>query len=125
MRKEKEMAYDLHSIGQALKSIRKEKGLTIEEVSKVLSIEKRIIEGIESGTWTNLPEPFFVKGYVNHYMAFLEIADELKPGVVPGRRTEDGSKQKSGTSSVAAAVMMGLRGASEDPEESSASLAGR
>ncbi len=119
------MAYDLCSIGQALMSIRKEKGLSVEEVSKVLSIEKRFIKGIEAGDWDVLPEPFFVKGYVNHYAAFLDIADELKPGVVSVGKPEDGSNHKPGTSSVTASVMMGLGEVSDNFQECSSSLGHR
>lgn len=119
------MAYDLRTIGHALRNIRQKKGLTVEQVSNVLSIEKRFIEGIESGDWKSLPEPFFVKGYVSHYIAFLGIADELQPGVIPGKRTPSGSKQKQGASSVEAAVMMGLPECSENPRECLARSASR
>lgn len=116
------MALDLRSVGQSLKSIREEKGFTLEEVSKALSIEERILEGIESGDWKGLPDPFFMKGYVNHYTAFLDIADDLEPGVVSTRKGDAASKRGSRTASATAAVMMGFRGAPEAPAGRSASL---
>ena len=80
-----------------LRNIRQKKGLTVEQVSNVLSIEKRFIEGIESGDWKSLPEPFFVKGYVSHYIAFLGIADELPARSDPREKNPVRIETKAGS----------------------------
>lgn len=72
------MAFDLCKIGQMLKNSREEKGLTFDDVSGALFIRKRVIAAIESGDWSNLPHPVYVKGYVNQYAALLDIADQLE-----------------------------------------------
>ncbi|MGD0232561.1 MAG: RodZ domain-containing protein [Syntrophorhabdales bacterium] len=72
------MPFDLCKIGQLLKYTREEKGLTLDKVSNVLLIKKRLIAAIESGDWDSLPPPVYVKGYVNQYAALLDIVDLLE-----------------------------------------------
>ena len=107
------MACDLCRVGQVLRSIREERGLTLDEVSDVLFIEKRFIEGIEAGDWGSLPEPFFVKGYVNQYAAFLDIADQFQTEVMSRKNGRGGPKGRPETISALEAIMMGLPGFSE------------
>ncbi len=76
------MPFDLCKIGQMLKDSREEKGLTFDEVSSALFIRKRVIGAIESGDWSNLPHPVYVKGYVNQYAALLNIADRLEAELI-------------------------------------------
>lgn len=108
------MAYDLCSVGEALRAVRQEKGLTIEEVSRLLSIEKHFIEGIETGDWNGLPDPFYVKAYVSSYTAFLDIVDELEPGVVSRKGARHSSKHGSEAPSAVVAVTTGLLRTSTD-----------
>lgn len=77
------MPFDLYRIGQLLKSVREEKRLTFDDVSNVLFIRKRIIEAIESGNWSILPHPVYVKGYVTQYAAFLGILDRVEAESFP------------------------------------------
>jgi cytoskeletal protein RodZ len=71
------MSIDLYKIGQFLKEKRKEKGLTIVEISNVLYLRKSLIEAIESGNWDVLPHPVYVKGYIKEYASLLKVYDEI------------------------------------------------
>ena len=87
------MPFDLRRIGQMLKETREEKGLTLDEISKILVIKKQVILAIEAGDWEKLPPPVYVKGYVNQYAAMLHVVDLLqaeiaRPESPPPEETE-------------------------------------
>jgi cytoskeleton protein RodZ len=71
------MSFDLGKIGQMLKVAREEHHLSLQEVSEVLFIRRRIIEAIETGNWEILPHAVYVKGYVEQYAAFIGIRDNI------------------------------------------------
>ncbi len=71
------MSFDLHRIGQTLKQVRIEKGLSLDDVSHALFIRKSALGAIESGYWDKLPHPVYVKGYVKLYACYLNIAEEV------------------------------------------------
>ena len=73
------MPFDLDKIGQLLKAVRVEKGLTLEDVSAALFIRKSTIGAIESGDWERLPHVVYVKGYATQYASFLNVLDLVKP----------------------------------------------
>ena len=81
------MHLNLCKIGQLLRETRERRGLTFDEVSNALFIRKRVIGAIEAGDWDNLPHPVYVKGYVTHYAALLNILDLLE-GEVASREDE-------------------------------------
>jgi cytoskeleton protein RodZ len=72
------MSFDLSRIGQALKAGREEQHLSLQQVSDVLFVRKRIIDAIESGDWSGLPHAVFVKGYIGQYAAFLGIQEQIE-----------------------------------------------
>ena len=82
------MPFSLCRIGQLLRETREERGLTFDTSSNALFIRKRVVEAIEAGDWDNLPHPVYVKGYVTHYAAFLNILGLLQSEVASG---ENGS----------------------------------
>jgi len=76
------MSFDLCKIGEMLRNSREEKGLTFDDVSNALYIRKRVIGAIETGDWSNLPHPVYVKGYVNQYAALLNITDLIEAELI-------------------------------------------
>jgi hypothetical protein len=71
------MGIDLVKIGQILKQKREEKGLGLEDLTKVLCLRKSLISALESGDWTSLPHEVYVKGYIKEYATFLKVCDEV------------------------------------------------
>jgi transcriptional regulator with XRE-family HTH domain len=71
------MSLDLLTIGQLLKETREAKGLKLEDVSNILYLRKSIIDALESGNWDKLPHQVYVKGYLNQYASYLDVADKL------------------------------------------------
>ncbi|HAR96523.1 MAG TPA: hypothetical protein DCR97_11260 [Deltaproteobacteria bacterium] len=71
------MSLDLLTIGQLLKETREAKGLKVEDVSNILYLRKSIIDALESGNWEKLPHQVYVKGYLNQYASYLDVADKL------------------------------------------------
>jgi cytoskeleton protein RodZ len=80
------MALNLCRIGQLLRETREKKGLTFDEVANALFIMKRVVGAIEAGDRDNLPHPVYVKGYVTHYAAFLNILGLLQSEVASGEK---------------------------------------
>ncbi len=79
------MKCDLSEIGKTLKDVRERKGLSLDQASNMLSIEKPFLEGIESADWGKLPDPFYVQGYITEYAALLDVFDELRPRLVTSK----------------------------------------
>jgi hypothetical protein len=72
------MSFDLGKIGQVLKATREEQSLSLQEVSNVLFIRKRVIEAIEDANWEILPHDVYVRGYVEQYASFLGVRSEIE-----------------------------------------------
>lgn len=56
-----------------LKKIRKEMGLSINDVSQKLKIQKRYLEAIENGDYIHLPCRVYAVGFIKNYANFLKI----------------------------------------------------
>ncbi len=67
-------------IGKKFKERRIELGHSIEEVSKILFVNKTHLTAIEEGNYAIFPSEAFAKAYFNKYLNFLEIHCEF-PGV--------------------------------------------
>ena len=63
--------------GQALAQARKNKGLTLEDVSARLKISPSYLQAIESCEFDQLPGTAFVRGYLRSYARLVEL-DEKK-----------------------------------------------
>lgn len=66
----------METIGQILKRVREEKGISIEEVSNQTKVHHRVIEALESDNFKELPAPVYVKSFIKHYAKFLELDSE-------------------------------------------------
>ena len=63
--------------GKKFKQRRHELGHSIEEVSKILFVNKSYLSAIEQGNYTIFPSEAFAKAYFNKYLNFLEINYEF------------------------------------------------
>ena len=77
------MPFNLGEIGEILRRAREEKGLTLDEVSEILYVKRAVIRALESGDWTALPHPVYVKGYVTQYAKYLNVYDRLATRLGP------------------------------------------
>ncbi len=62
--------------GVLFKQARSEKNLSIDDVSRELRLDKKIIAALEIEDYTQLPAPAFVYGYIRNYAKFLKIQPE-------------------------------------------------
>ena len=60
-----------------IKSQREKRGITIEEISIELKLEKKIIEDIENRNFGNFKSYLFLKGYLINYANLLDVKISL------------------------------------------------
>jgi cytoskeletal protein RodZ len=78
----KDRAKALADLGSKLRSIRQEKGLSLEDVTEVTKIRTNFIEDIENGVFDNFPGGVYVRGFIKSYLSVLDADDlwaEYKP----------------------------------------------
>ena len=71
------MKIEKQSVGEIFKEARKEKGLTLEEISKETNIPKRYLEAIENDNFSVFSSETYAIGFVSNYAEALEIDKEL------------------------------------------------
>ena len=64
------------SPGETLRRTRRERGLSIEDVTGGMGITKATLNALENDDFDRLPSPLFVKGYVKTYCALLGLPDQ-------------------------------------------------
>jgi cytoskeleton protein RodZ len=62
--------------GQRLKKARELRGLDVDQVVAELRLSRRIIEGMESDDYHELPEPAFVRGYMRRYAQLVKLSPD-------------------------------------------------
>lgn len=94
------MFVNLNKAGQLLKAAREEKGVSLDEIAKVLFIRKGLVEAIELGNWSILPHDLYVKGFVVQYASFLNVLNIVLPEIDlredPVHHKEKKGSEKSG-----------------------------
>src|ERR1041385_5230140 len=60
-------------IGEALRSTRERKGLSIDQVAQETRISARFLEALEAETFEELPAPVYVRGFLRSYANFLHL----------------------------------------------------
>jgi cytoskeletal protein RodZ len=78
----------LSEVGQRLKQAREAQGLSLAEVSSRTRITVRHLRAIEDGVEAELPEVFYVRGFLKKYAEVVglsptDVADLYKPAPVP------------------------------------------
>jgi cytoskeletal protein RodZ len=66
-------AEKLGQIGSQLASLRQEKGLTLDELVVLTRIPRRLLQAIEEGNLTDLPEPIYIQGLIRQFADTLGI----------------------------------------------------
>lgn len=64
------------SPGEILRRTRRERGLSIEDVTGGMGITKATLNALENDDFDRLPSPLFVKGYVKTYCALLGLPEQ-------------------------------------------------
>jgi transcriptional regulator with XRE-family HTH domain len=65
------------SIKEILKEAREEKGLSVEQVSKKLRINKKYIHAMEDGNFLVLPSLVYAKGFLKAYCELLDLDQKI------------------------------------------------
>ncbi|MEW5899394.1 MAG: RodZ domain-containing protein [Bacillota bacterium] len=63
-------------IGETFKQVRKERGLSLEEIAEKTKIRRRYLEAIEEENFGLLPGRVYVKGFLRNYAKFLGLNPE-------------------------------------------------
>lgn len=76
------MIYGVHvlapdaSPGQRLRYARQAMRLAQEDVSRLLRLQKHIIQALEEDDYEKVPAPLFVRGYLRAYARLVKVAEE-------------------------------------------------
>ena len=64
--------------GGAFRDAREAANVTVDEVAQTLNLSVRVVNGLESNRYEDLPGPAFTRGYIRAYAKLLELdGDEL------------------------------------------------
>jgi cytoskeleton protein RodZ len=63
-------------VGDRLRHVREDKGLTLADVSQAIKITPRVLEQIEANAWGALSGHTFARGVVRSYARFLQLDSE-------------------------------------------------
>lgn len=63
------------NLGEVLSRARKDKGLSVEEISFHLGVTLRTVEALEKEEYERLPSALYVKGYIKRYCSIVDIPD--------------------------------------------------
>jgi len=61
------------SAGPMLRAARKDKSMSIEDVSEQLNLSHNVVDAIENDSWEHLPEATYVRGYIRSYARLLGL----------------------------------------------------
>jgi len=61
------------TLGETLKKLREEKGISLRELSLAINVDYKKLERMERGDFKNLDVPVYVKGYLRRYADVLGI----------------------------------------------------
>lgn len=63
-------------LGNRLKEVRLEKGLSLDDLQSITKIQKRYLIGIEEGNYVSMPGNFYVRAFIKQYAEALELNPE-------------------------------------------------
>jgi cytoskeleton protein RodZ len=66
----------MSSLGPYLRGLREAKGMSLDDIARSTRVGRRHLEALESDTFSELPAPVFVKGFIRAYCEFLECLPE-------------------------------------------------
>lgn len=71
------------SAGDALRAAREAAGLSIDAVAQHLKLAPRQVRALESGTWSELPGPTFVRGFARNYARLFDLDADAIVAALP------------------------------------------
>lgn len=78
-------------IGEALRSTRERRGLSIAEVAQDTRISPRFLEALEAEQFDELPAPVYVRGFIRSYASYLKIESQPLLDQLVGGMAESGA----------------------------------
>jgi transcriptional regulator with XRE-family HTH domain len=67
---------NLPSLGERLKKVREEQGISLERASKATKIQMKYLNFLENGKYEKLPADVYAKSFLKSYASFLKINSE-------------------------------------------------
>jgi len=67
------MKGDKQTVGEFFREVRKEKGISIDEISRETNISKKYLEAIESDNFEIFPGETYIMGFISNYADALEL----------------------------------------------------
>jgi cytoskeleton protein RodZ len=71
----------MSSLGLYLRGLREAKGMSLDDIARSTRVGRRHLEALESDTFTELPAPVFVKGFIRAYCEFLDSSSDEALGL--------------------------------------------
>jgi cytoskeleton protein RodZ len=71
----------MSSLGLYLRGLREAKGMSLDDMARSTRVGRRHLEALESDTFTELPAPVFVKGFIRAYCEFLDSSSDEALGL--------------------------------------------
>jgi len=65
------------TLGERLRQVREELGLTLEEVARRASIQERYLRAIEGGAYQELPGPVYIESFLRRYAQVLGVNESF------------------------------------------------
>jgi len=69
-------SFQLRTIGTLLKERRKERDLTLSQISEITRIRKEYLKAIENGEYDTFPSEVYLKGFLKNYSKYLGVNTE-------------------------------------------------
>lgn len=71
----------MSSLGPYLRGLREAKGMSLDDIARSTRVGRRHLEALESDTFSELPAPVFVKGFIHAYCEFLDCSSDEALGL--------------------------------------------
>ena len=84
-------SFQLRTIGALLKERRKERKLTLGQISEITKIRSEYLKALEESNYDSFPSEVYLKGFLKNYAKFLGINTERALAMY--RRERDFKKQ--------------------------------
>ena len=65
------------TLGDRLKKVRQESGISLEEVEQATQIRKKYLEALEQGNYSILPGPLYIESFLKKYAEFLKVSGDF------------------------------------------------
>ncbi|MBU0598637.1 helix-turn-helix domain-containing protein, partial [Patescibacteria group bacterium] len=65
------------TLGERLRKVRQEQGVSLEEVAKDIQIRKEYLQSIEEGNYRFLPGPVYIENFLRKYARYLKVSEDF------------------------------------------------